>query len=138
MVSHTPGCLECTLKGIHCTYGAGVRLNGKTRDPITGKCDYCLFTTRKCKGNGYEGYGREVTGLGTGLGVLLDSVEAHVDTCLRAGEEDKSLKVNAKRLIGKFNAVKEKLTSLEANLSSQPKSQRTQSGTDWTIPIVLD
>lgn len=62
IVPVSPGCLECTLKGIHCTYGAGVRLNGKTRDPATGKCDYCLFTTRKCRGNGYEGYSKAVTG----------------------------------------------------------------------------
>ncbi|CDW97712.1 hypothetical protein [Sporisorium scitamineum] len=120
MISHTPGCLECSLKKIHCTYGAGVRLSGKSRDPTTGKCDYCIFTTRKCCGNGYEGNQRGQVGAHFELVQVLDRLDAQVDTCLRAGEEDMSARGNAKRLVEKIADVRAKLATLSDRLS-QPR-----------------
>ncbi|SJX63503.1 uncharacterized protein SRS1_14259 [Sporisorium reilianum f. sp. reilianum] len=128
MIAHTPGCLECSVKKIHCTYGAGVRLNGKSRDPTTGKCDYCIFTTRKCRGNGYEGNRKGEVGAHTELVEVLDRLDAQVDTCLRAGEQDRSARVCGKRLIKRIAEVRGKLERLSSSLAPPETGVRGERG----------
>ncbi len=148
MVSHSPGCLECSLKGIHCTYGAGVRVNGKAREVEKGKCDYCIFTTRKCKGNGYEGYKANTTGGLTELGKALDGLRGLVDTCVRAQEADRAKgkdrnvteKVQAKGLVKKIEVVRGRLGVLLEQLAEQSTAvtDRKKSGTVGKEPIVIE
>ncbi|CBQ73664.1 hypothetical protein sr14259 [Sporisorium reilianum SRZ2] len=139
MIAHTPGCLECSVKKIHCTYGAGVRLNGKSRDPMTGKCDYCIFTTRKCRGNGYEGNKKGEVGAHTELVEVLDRLDAQVDTCLRAGEEDRSARVCGTRLVKRIAEVRAKLERLSSSLAP-PESgvSGERGGGSLDAPIVIE
>lgn len=137
MVAPIQGCLECTVKNIHCTYGAGVRLNGKTRDPADGKCDYCLFTTRKCRGNGFVGYKSEQFGAHTELVKLLNRLKAQVDTCSRAGEEDRSRAPNRKALVSKIERVREKLARLSTSLK-QGQAKKGGAGSALTSAIVIE
>lgn len=135
MVAPSPGCLECSVKRIHCTYGAGVRVNGQTRDPATGKCDYCLFTTRKCQGNGYAGKHKDVAGAHTVLARLLDQVGAQLDTCTRAGGQDPSRKPNTRPLLGKIRSVADKMRHLDSGLR---RELRGQTGEAIASAIVIE
>ena len=139
MVSQSPTCLECTLKSIHCTHGLGVRINGQSRDPATGKCDYCTFTTRKDRGNGYEGYSQKQVGALTELVGALDRVSAQIDTCIRAGARDKSARINAKSLSKKAGEVRKKLATLSPQLSKPgSRGDGARVGTTLGAAIVID
>lgn len=137
MVSKTPGCLECTLQSIHCTYGAGVRNNGRSRDINKGKCDYCNFTTRKCLGNGFEGYNKDSVGAHSELMNVLRRLQAQVETCIRAGNEDRSAHINAAAIRAKITEVRERLDILSARLGSS-SAQARGSGSGRQETIVID
>lgn len=68
MVMLSPGCQECRSMGIYCTFGAGVLLSGKPREPSKGNCDFCKLGNKKCRGNGFTGrkWRRLISGQQTG------------------------------------------------------------------------
>ncbi|SNX87763.1 uncharacterized protein MEPE_06474 [Melanopsichium pennsylvanicum] len=121
MIPHSPGCVECTRKQMHCTYGAGTRHNGKSRDATTGKCDYCIFTTRKCIGKGYGGKDKHMVGAHLELLQILDKMMGQVNTCIRAWSEDKSRTVNRQVLIKKVDELQDKLSMLSKQLNETQK-----------------
>ncbi|KAF6767560.1 hypothetical protein PSEUBRA_005800 [Kalmanozyma brasiliensis GHG001] len=122
MHSHPTGCVECRNRNLHCTFGAGIRPNGKTRDPQNGRCDWCVFGSKKCVGNGYKGNTVEQKGAHETLAELLGRVEAQIDGCLRAGERDESMMGEASRIMGRIASVNLKLGRLEGLLREVKRS----------------
>ncbi len=100
------------------------RSNGKLRDRTTGKCDYCAFTSEQCRGNGFRGNFRTKYGAHEVFAELLDRLSAQADTCMRAGETDRSSIAHSERILNMAATVGAKIQRLTKGLKDRQSQRR--------------
>ena len=85
MVVGSPGCLDCIEFRFHCTYGAGVQLDGSRRDQNESFCDSCKHDNLVCRFSRQQSRGESCNELALQIGQLSSEVQAHVTGTKAAG-----------------------------------------------------